>query len=108
MNYRFAPRALREAERKKKWWRANRLDALDLFDEELAAAIEQIRRGAPSVGAIYRSSFGRTVRKVLMPTEEPRLLHGQGRRDRHPLGVGRSPRARPEAVVVVYRRTRMQ
>ncbi len=75
MNFRFAPRALREAERKKKWWRANRLDAPDLFDEEIAAAIEQICRGAPNVGALYPSSFGRAVRKVLMPTTKNHVYY---------------------------------
>jgi hypothetical protein len=57
MKVRFAPRALREAERMKKWWRANRPDASDLFDEEIAAAMETIRRGAPSVGGRGRPAL---------------------------------------------------
>lgn len=102
MNFRFAPRALREAERMKKWWRANRLDAPDLFDQEIAAAIERICRSAPSVGAIYPSDFGRSVRKVLMPTTKNHVYYTvKGRRDRHPLGLGCAARARPEPVALV-------
>jgi plasmid stabilization system protein ParE len=66
MNVRLAPRALSEAERLKTWWQKNRPASPNLFDEEMAIAIEQIR-AAPKVGAPYPSSFGRTVRRLLMP-----------------------------------------
>ena len=66
MKVRLSPRALSEAERLKTWWQKNRPTAPDLFDEEMAAAIEQIG-AAPALGAIYPSSFGRTVRRRLMP-----------------------------------------
>ncbi len=66
MNVRLAPRALSEAERLKTWWQKNRPASPNLFDEEMAIAIEQIQ-AAPRVGAVYPSSFGRTVRRLLMP-----------------------------------------
>lgn len=66
MKVRLAPRALSEAERCKTWWRNNRPASPDLFDEEMAAAIERIG-AAPALGVLYPSNFGRTVRRVLLP-----------------------------------------
>jgi plasmid stabilization system protein ParE len=66
MKVRLSPRALSEAERLKTWWQKNRPTSPDLFDEEMSAAIEQIG-AAPALGAIYPSSFGKTVRRLLMP-----------------------------------------
>jgi plasmid stabilization system protein ParE len=74
MKVRLAPRALREAERLKTWWLKNRPTSLDLFDEEMATAIEQIG-AAPALGAIYPSSFGTTVRRVLMPKTQNHVYY---------------------------------
>ena len=52
-----------------------RLRSMKFFDQEIADAIERICRGAPSVGAIYPSDFGRSVRKVLMPTTKNRVYY---------------------------------
>lgn len=43
MNYRFTPRADSEAERERDWWRENRLDAPDQFDEEIVNSSPSIR-----------------------------------------------------------------
>jgi hypothetical protein len=45
MKIELAPRAVREAEACARWWRENRPDARLLFDEELRAALEQIKGG---------------------------------------------------------------
>ncbi len=74
MKVRLAPRALSEAERSKVWWQRNRPAAPDLFDEEMTAAIEQIG-AAPILGAIYPSSFGRTVRRVRMPKTQNHVYY---------------------------------
>ena len=62
----LAPRAVREAERCARWWRENRPAARTLFDEELRAAIEQIRT-APQLGSVYHAMRGREHRRVLLP-----------------------------------------
>lgn len=54
MNVRLSPRALSEAEAKKRWWRKNRQSSPDLFDDELAEIIEAIRRD-PNIGEIHPS-----------------------------------------------------
>ena len=66
MNVRFSPRALSEAEAKKRWWRKNRQYSPDLFDDEITAAIEAIRRD-PNIGEIHPSKHPAIVRKRLMP-----------------------------------------
>ncbi len=63
MNYRFTPRAESEAEREREWWRENRPDSPDLFDKEIADAIEKIRR-RPTAGTVVPASFPEEVRKV--------------------------------------------
>ena len=65
MNYRFTPRAESEAERERDWWRENRLDAPDQFDEEIAATIEKIRR-RPTIGTVFPVTFPEEVRRVRM------------------------------------------
>jgi plasmid stabilization system protein ParE len=65
MKYRFTPEAESEAERAGDWWRENRPDAADSFDDELAATIEKIRR-RPGIGTVYPASFPEEVRRVLM------------------------------------------
>jgi plasmid stabilization system protein ParE len=62
----LSPRSVREAERCARWWRANRLVAPALFDEELRAALDQIRT-APQLGIAYQAMRGREHRRVLMP-----------------------------------------
>jgi len=62
----LAPRALRDAERHARWWRENRPRARSLFDDELRAALDQIRF-SPDVGILYQAMPGREHRRVLMP-----------------------------------------
>jgi plasmid stabilization system protein ParE len=66
VNIELAPRALREAERCAAWWREHRPVARTLFEDELRAALDQIR-GAPQLGSVYESVAGREYRRVLMP-----------------------------------------
>jgi plasmid stabilization system protein ParE len=63
MNFRFTPRAESEAEREREWWCENRTDSPDLFDNEIADAIEKIRR-RPTAGTVVPASFPEEVRKV--------------------------------------------
>lgn len=74
MKVRFSPRALSEAKRIKTWWQANRPAAPDAFDDETAAAIEQIR-SAPMIGRVYPAALGATVRRLLMPTTQNHLYY---------------------------------
>lgn len=62
----LAPRAVREAERCAAWWREHRPAARTLFEEELRAALDQLR-GAPHVGGVYEMVGGREYRRLLMP-----------------------------------------
>ena len=66
MKVELAPRFVQEAERHATWWRQNRPAARFLFDEELRAALKQIRT-APELGAWYAAMTGREHRRVLMP-----------------------------------------
>lgn len=61
-----AARAVREIERCARWWRANRRLAPDLFEQDLARALEQIRT-APGLGAIYEATPRREHRRIPMP-----------------------------------------
>ena len=65
MKYRFTPQAELEADREREWWRENRRDSPDLFDDELAAVIDKITR-RPTTGTIHESEFPEEIRKVLM------------------------------------------
>jgi plasmid stabilization system protein ParE len=93
MMVRLAPRALSEAERLKTWWQRNRPTSPDLLVEELAAAIDQIR-SAPTVGAVYPSSFGRTVRRLLMPKTKNHVYYLVGESEVVVLSVWGAPRGR--------------
>jgi plasmid stabilization system protein ParE len=62
----FSPRAQRDIERCARWWRQNRDMAPDLFDEELARALKQIRT-APQLSGRYLAMSGLEHRRVLMP-----------------------------------------
>jgi plasmid stabilization system protein ParE len=66
MKLELAPRAVREAERCAGWWRENRPAAHDLFEEELRAALDQIR-ATPQAGGIYEAVGGLEYRRMLMP-----------------------------------------
>ena len=67
MKLRLARRALVESKRIKTWWRRNRLDAPDLFEQELDAALEQIRARPNSVGTLYEQGDLETpVRRVFL------------------------------------------
>jgi len=93
MKVRLAPRALSEAERLKTWWLKNRPLAPDLFDEEIAAAIERIG-AAPGLGAIYPSSFARTLRRVLMPRTQNHVYYVVRANEVVVLSVWGAPRAK--------------
>lgn len=65
MKIRFSRRAESEADQKQLWWRTNRSAAPNLFDDELAAALDQIC-STPTIGPIYPSGLGVVTRRVLM------------------------------------------
>ncbi len=73
MNIKYALRALKEIEQCARWWVAHR-DARFLFEEELAAAIRQIR-SVPQLGRIYRVVGARIQRRVLMPKTEHHVYY---------------------------------
>jgi plasmid stabilization system protein ParE len=62
----LAPRAVRDAERHARWWREHRPAARLLFDQELAAALEQIRT-QPESGLTYPGIAGKDYRRLLLP-----------------------------------------
>ena len=67
MTLRLTPRALAEAKRIKTWWRRHRPAASDLFDQELAAALDRIAQ-APGLGRLYEEGdLHVPVRRVLLP-----------------------------------------
>ena len=93
MNVRFTPRALAEAKRKKMWWQEHRRTSPGLFDEEVAAAIEQIR-GMPSIGTIYPAAFEIPVRRLLLPKTQNHLYYTVREDEFVVLSVWGAPRAR--------------
>jgi plasmid stabilization system protein ParE len=98
MNVRLTPRALSEAERSKTWWQKNRPRSPSVFNEKMATALEQIQT-VPTVGAVYPSSFGRTVRRLLMPKTKNHVYYLVRENEVVVLSVlGRASRERPEAV----------
>jgi len=66
MKVALSPRARREANRCDAWWRANRQDSPDLFEQELLRALSQVAT-APRSGTPYSTTGGRQCRRVLMP-----------------------------------------
>ena len=66
MKIEFTARANREANHHDRWWRTNRLAAPDLFERELARALDQIRT-APRSSGIFSARSGREYRRLLMP-----------------------------------------
>jgi plasmid stabilization system protein ParE len=80
MRIELAPRAVREAEACARWWRANRPDARFLFDDELRAALEQIR-AAPQTGSVYVVQPGREHRRMLLPGTRFHIYYRPAARD---------------------------
>ena len=74
MKVRLTPRALSEAKRIKTWWRENRPAAPDLFDDEMAVAIDEIR-SMPTIGTLYSATLGAPVRRVLMPATQNHVYY---------------------------------
>jgi plasmid stabilization system protein ParE len=62
----FAQSALRDILREARWWLANRTDAPLLFERELAAVLDKIRKW-PEAPNVYRVKGRRITRRVLMP-----------------------------------------
>ena len=93
MRVRFAPRALSEAKRIKSWWKDNRPAAPDLFDDELSAAIAQLRV-MPTLGTLYSPGLGVTVRRVLLPTTQNHVYYTVAANEVVVLSVWGAPRRR--------------
>lgn len=75
MKLRFTPRALADAKRLKTWWHKNRPDTRDLFELELTAALDRIRR-TPILGSAYQASgFEVPVRRVLLPKTQNHVYY---------------------------------
>ena len=66
MKLELARRAVAQAERCTRWWRENRSSSPGLFDEELRAALDQIRT-TPLLGSVYEVVRGQEHRRLLMP-----------------------------------------
>jgi hypothetical protein len=63
---RFTPEARDAARAKKAWWELNRDKAPDLFRQELAAVVAQLRV-APTEAQPYTVDRGRIIWRVMMP-----------------------------------------
>ena len=64
MKVRFTPRARQRARGVAAWWRENRPDVADLFDEELESATGRL---TASGGAVYETIHGNAIRRLLLP-----------------------------------------
>jgi plasmid stabilization system protein ParE len=71
---RIAPRALAHARRIDRWWRANRLHAPTLFEDELTAAIDRVEMAAES-GRSYSRGSVPGVRRILLPRTRYHLYY---------------------------------
>jgi plasmid stabilization system protein ParE len=71
---RFTAEAKRRIKTVRNWWRDHRPAAPALFLDELRVALAQIRT-MPNSGTPYRSSFGRHVRRVLLPQTQQFLYY---------------------------------
>lgn len=63
---RATDRAAEHIRRISAWWRENRLAAIDLFDEELHAAMERLA-STPGSGAPHHSEAVPGLRRILLP-----------------------------------------
>lgn len=61
----FTPRASREVEEAKRWWRANRTKAPDALEEELRTTLDLVA-GTPAIGAVARNVTLPGVRRVFL------------------------------------------
>ena len=71
----------------------NRPAAPDLFDEEMAISVEQIRT-MPTSGTIYPASFGATVHRLLMPKTQNHIYYTVRDKEIVVLSVWGAPRGR--------------
>ena len=68
MKLRLARRAVAEAKKIKTWWRNNRPDSPDLFEQELDDVLARIAAKGGRIGSLYEeASLEVPVRKVLLP-----------------------------------------
>lgn len=65
MSVRFSAEAHARFDAIQTWWRENRDKNPDLFDEEVAAAIQTLD-GTPMAGEFYKRARGRDVRRILL------------------------------------------
>ena len=77
----------------KRWWNENRPAAGDIFDDEMTAAVEQLR-ATPRIGTVYPASVGLTVRRVLLPTTQNHVYYAVAGREVVVLSVWGAPRRR--------------
>jgi plasmid stabilization system protein ParE len=61
----FTPRASREVEEAKRWWRANRTKAPNALEEELRTTLELIAT-TPAIGAVARNLTLPGVRRIFL------------------------------------------
>lgn len=61
----FTPRASREVEEAKRWWRANRTKAPNALEEELRTALDLIAT-TPGIGAVARNVVLPGVRRLFL------------------------------------------
>lgn len=66
MRVRITPEGEAQLAFRKKWWRQHRTKAPDLFDRELADAIDRISQ-APESFPVFTERRGHIVRRCLMP-----------------------------------------
>ncbi len=66
MRVRFTLDAAAQISARREWWRDHRDKAPELFDIELAEAIERLGRTAGSL-PVFAMRSGRTIRRYLMP-----------------------------------------
>jgi len=71
---RFSPRAQRRVKAVAKWWRENRPAAPTLFDDELQAAIDQLKVH-PTLGLEYQYIEDRIVRRILLPASAQHVYY---------------------------------
>ena len=61
----FTPRAARQVEEAKRWWRANRTKAPNALEEELSTALDLIAT-TPAIGAVARNVGLPGVRRICL------------------------------------------
>ncbi|HVJ20054.1 MAG TPA: type II toxin-antitoxin system RelE/ParE family toxin [Polyangiaceae bacterium] len=74
MKVRFSPRAQRRVKIVAKWWRENRPAAPTLFDDELQAAIERLKR-QPTLGLEHDIVDSKIVRRILLATSAQHVYY---------------------------------